>query len=97
MSEANMILSTAKAQAEAIGVCAWTIFAMRKAGRVLGDPIGRFTTRAWLMNWLRRHPEFVASHYLGRTSKLPRKASGQPPAVAGICDEPSDQRDPHMP
>lgn len=92
-----MILSTAKVQAAAIGVCPWTIFAMRKAGRELRDPLGRFTTRAWLMGWLRRHPEFVASHYLGKTSKLRCIASGQRPVVSGKCDAPSDLHAPHMP
>lgn len=97
MNGPNMILSTAKVQAAAIGVCPWTIFAMRKAGRELMDPLGRFTTRAWLMGWLKRHPEFVASHYLGRTSMLRRKESDQLPGVAGKSGAPSGLHVQHMP
>lgn len=96
-NDSEMILSTATSQAAALGVSRWTIQAMRKAGRHLGDPVGRFSTRAWLMAWLRRHPEFVASHWLGKNSKPGCNGSDRPPAAAdksGARSDPHDQRTP---
>src|SRR5664280_2966192 len=82
MSADDMLLTTAKAQGDAIGVSRWTIQAVRKAGRELGDPVGRFTTRRWLLAWFHRHPEFVGSHYLGRKPKL--GCIGSNPAAEGV-------------
>jgi hypothetical protein len=69
MSDPDMLLNTAKAQASAIGVSRWTIQAARKAGRELGDLLGKYVTRRQLLAWFARHPEFVGSHYLGRKPK----------------------------
>jgi hypothetical protein len=93
MNKTDMILTTAGAQAEAVGLSRWTIQAMRKAGRQLGDPVGRFTTRRWLMAWLHRHPEFVASHWLGKNAKPVCTGSDHQPAVADKSDALSGQHD----
>ena len=92
-----MMLTTASAQAAAVGVSRWTIQAARKAGRYLNDPLGRFMTRAWLMAWFRRHPDFVASHWLGRTAKPLCNESGRPPAIAGKSGEQPGQHDQRKP
>ena len=97
MSETDMILTTALAQAKAVGVSRWTIQAMRKAGRQLKDPMGRFTTRRRIMAWFARHPDFVASHWLGKNSKLPYTDSDHPPASVGKSDEPSGPHDQRKP
>ena len=97
MNEPDMILTTAQAQAEAVGVSRWTIQAMRKAGRHLKDPVGRFTTRRWLMSWLHRHPEFVASHWLGKNAKPVCNGSDHPPAAADKSGARYDPHDPHTP
>lgn len=65
----DKLLTTAQSQADAVGLSRWTIQAARKASRQLGDPIGRFTTKRWLLAWFRKHPDFVGSHWLGRTAK----------------------------
>jgi len=97
MNNASTLLPTAKAQAEALGMSRWFISAMRIAGRQLGDPVGRFTTRAWLMAWLRRHPDFVACHYLGRTAKPQCSELDHLPATAGKSGEQPGQRDQRRP
>ena len=97
MHEPEMILTTAQAQAESVGVSRWTIQAMRKAGRQLGDPIGRFTTRRRIMAWFGRHPEFVASHWLGKNAKPLCSGSDHQPAVADRPDALSGQHDPRRP
>ena len=91
------ILVTAQSQAKALGVSRWTIQAMRKAGRELGDPVGRYTTPRRLCEWLFRHPDFVASHYLGHKPKLGRNGSNPPALGAGRSDGPSRLRDLHTP
>ena len=95
MKEPDMILTTAQAQADSVGVSRWTIQAMRKAGRHLKDPIGRFTTRRRIMAWFARHPDFVASHYLGKNAKPACIASNHPPATADKSDARLHQHDPH--
>jgi len=92
-----MILTTARAQAEAVGVSRWTIQAVRKAGRELGDPVGRYITRRRLLAWFGRHPDFVGAHYLGKSAKRPCKGSDHPPVDAGKPDELSHQHGQHMP
>lgn len=69
MSESGMLLVTAQAQANSVGVSRWTIQAARKAGKELGDPLGRYVTRRQLLAWFARHPDFVGSHYLGKKPK----------------------------
>jgi hypothetical protein len=66
MNDTGNIHSTAKAQGDAIGVSRWVIQAMRKAGREMGDPLGRYETRATLLAWLRRHRDFVAARWFPR-------------------------------
>src|ERR1035437_2337865 len=97
MSETDMILTTALAQAKAVGVSRWTIQAMRKAGRELGDPMGRFTTRRRIMAWFGRHPDFVASRWLGKNAKPPCTESDHPLADADKSDARLHQHDPRMP
>lgn len=69
MKARDMVLITAKAQGAAIGVSRWTVQAMRKAGRELKDPLPIYAMRSQLLAWLRRHPEFRGSHYLGKKPK----------------------------
>lgn len=69
MSEPDMLITTASAQGAAVGVSRWTIQAARKAGKELGDPLGRYVTRRQLLAWFGRHPDFVGSHYLGKKPK----------------------------
>lgn len=69
MRAPDMVLITAGAQAAAIGVSRWTVQAMRKAGKELNDPLPVYAMRSQLIAWLRRHPEFRGSHYLGKKPK----------------------------
>ena len=96
-SDKEQLLTTAQAQADALGVSRWTIHAARRAGRELGDPLGRFATRRWLFAWFRRHPEFVASQWMGKNAKPRCSDSDRPPADAGKSDGPFGPHAPHRP
>jgi hypothetical protein len=89
-SDKEQLLTTAQAQADALGVSRWTIHAARRAGRELGDPLGRFATRRWLFAWFRRHPDFVASRWLGKNAKPPCTSSNRPPEAAGTLTDVRD-------
>jgi DNA-binding XRE family transcriptional regulator len=43
MTADRRIIKTAAALGEAVGVSRWTIQAIRKAGKVLGDPLPNYT------------------------------------------------------
>lgn len=64
MTDDKRIVKTAAGLGAAIGVSRWTIQAIRKAGKMLGDPIGNYASPDDVLKWLRRHPGFVATHYL---------------------------------
>lgn len=58
------ILRTRDEQAEALGVSVIEITAMRNAGKKWGDLIPLRPFRDDLVKWRRRHPEFVANHFV---------------------------------
>src|SRR5208283_421904 len=70
------ILLDMTAASKLLGVSIWVTRGIKVCGRKLGDSpfFGRYTTQEKLLNWLERHPDFVASHFLRRTGpRLPRK------------------------
>ena len=94
MSPEMKFLTSAAAQGEAIGLSRWTIHAMRKASRGQPDsPFrGRLTTAQWLMEWINRHPEFVASHQYPRKLAPERMTLSPRPVAVDKYDAPSGRR-----
>lgn len=94
--EKYRVILTAEKLGEAVGVSRWTICAIRKAGRELNDLLPRYASVDDVRRWLRRHPEFVASHWL-KKPKQPCTQPGQEPSTAGKFCESSRPRDLHTP
>lgn len=96
MNDDRRIIKTAAKLGEAVGVSRWTIQAIRKAGRMIGDPLANYSTPEDVRKWLRRHPDFVASHYL-KTKSPPSPPLGQEPGAADKSGESSRRRGRHKP
>jgi hypothetical protein len=49
-----------------LGVSPFVLKGIKRAGKGFGDTpfTGRYSTLPRIHEWLKRHPEFVASHYL---------------------------------
>jgi hypothetical protein len=79
MNGPDIKLLDATKLARELGVSTWVLKGIKIAAVATGDsPFrGRFSTVAWLLDWLERHPEFVASHHL----RYPREA-GRPARTA---------------
>lgn len=52
--------------AKAVGIAHSTLTAMRKAGKILGDPLPNFSTPSDVHAWLRRWPQFTAKDWEGQ-------------------------------
>ncbi len=92
----SRIIKTAAKLGAAVGVSRWTIQAIRKAGKILGDPLPNYSTPNEGRKWLRRHPDFVAGHYLKKPEQL-CSSSSQEPATADKSGELSHLHAPRMP
>lgn len=51
--------------AEALGISESTVERIRKAGRILGDPVPNYATPSDFHAWLRRWPQFLAKDWEG--------------------------------
>jgi len=76
----------------------WVMAGLKVAARQSGDsPFrGHFSTVSAVRDWLKRHPDFVASHYLRKTTRPPR-GSNPPSRAADTPGESSPMRAPQTP
>lgn len=84
--------------ARLFNVSRWTITAVKIAAAQSGDsPFrGHYATVADLKAWFRRHPEFVAAHFIRKTP--PRRLGlSLPPQAAGKSGESSLTHGPQTP
>jgi hypothetical protein len=58
------LLYSAQRMADALGVKATFVYAVRRAGAKLKDPVPRYCGPEKVLEWLERHPDFVPNHWL---------------------------------
>lgn len=71
MANASTKLFNATEIAAELGVSPWVIKGLKIAAAESGDSpfFGRYTTLDDVMAWFRKHPGFVASHYIRRAEQ----------------------------
>ncbi len=94
------ILYGAQRMADALGIGRNTVDLMRKASRILNDPIPRYATADDVKAWLKRYPMFVGKHWVGeqwRTHLAKYTDRDRPTSLAGKSGEPQSRRDQPIP
>ena len=76
----------------------WIIAGLKIAARYYGDSpfVGKYATVAEVRAWLKRHPDFVASHHLRKKPPQPR-VTNPPSRAAGKSDGSSRKHGPQTP
>lgn len=90
------ILYGARQLADALGIGKNTVDLIRKASRIIGDPISRYATATDIKTWLARYPMFVARHWIGDQWKIhlaKYTAPSRPTGLAGKFDALPSKRD----